>query len=87
MTYRVELVASAERELRALDRTVQQRVARAIDELAAEPRPAGLQSIRGGKDLYRIRVGAWRIVYRIEDAVLVVLVVRIGHRREVYRRR
>jgi mRNA interferase RelE/StbE len=87
MTYRIELAASAERELRAFDGDIRRRVARAIDDLATDPRPAGARALRGGADLYRIRVGAWRVVYRIEDDRLVVFVVRIGHRRDVYRKR
>ena len=87
MTYRVEVAASAERELRSLDADARRRVVRAVDGLAEAPRPSGAQKLRGGTDLYRLRVGDWRIVYRVEDDVLLVLVVRIGHRRDVYRQR
>ncbi len=86
MTYRVELVASAEREPWALDRVTRRRVAEAIDGLGDVPRPPGVRALRGVKDLYRVRVGAWRVIYRIEDEILVVVVIWIGHRRDVYRR-
>lgn len=56
-----------------------------IEGLATEPRPAGVKRLVGPNDLWRVRVGGFRIVYRIEERALLVLVVRIGHRREVYR--
>ena len=62
-----------------------ERIRRAIDALAAMPRPAGVVKMHGSEGYYRLRVGDYRVVYEIEDDVLTVLVVRIGHRREVYR--
>mgnify|MGYP001580816136 FL=1 len=56
-----------------------------MDALAATPRPKGVKKLTGTDDLYRIRVGDYRIVYQIHDDRLIVLVVRIGHRRDVYR--
>lgn len=53
--------------------------------LEANPRPPGAKKLRGESDLWRVRVGDYRILYSIEEARLVVLVVKIGHRREVYR--
>lgn len=64
---------------------MQKRLAAAIDMLAADPRPPGAKRLAGAVDLWRIRVGNHRIVYTIEDDVLVVLVVELGHRRDVYR--
>jgi mRNA interferase RelE/StbE len=83
--YSVEFVPSAARAFRALDRAVQQRLAKRIDALAHEPRPAGVEKLRRTKNRYRVRTGDYRIVYEVEDGLLLVLVVRIGHRREVYR--
>lgn len=57
----------------------------AIDGLAENPRPPGCVKLQGGDELFRVRVGDYRIVYQIQDAVLVVLVVQVGHRREIYR--
>lgn len=85
MTDQVEFTASAERELRALDRDTKQRLTRIIDGLETNPRPSGVRKLRGSQDVYRVRVGPWRVVYRIEDRVLVVVVIRIAHRRDVYR--
>ena len=53
--------------------------------LAANPRPPGVEKLAGPDDFYRIRVGDYRIIYQIQDDVLMILVVKIGHRREVYR--
>ena len=86
MTYRVEFAARAERQFRALSRQLQVRLKPRIDSLAENPRPAGVQKLSGLDDLYRIRVGDYRVVYAIRDDVLLVLVVRVAHRRDVYRR-
>ena len=56
-----------------------------MDGLAKEPRPKGVKKLSGADDLYRIRVGDYRVVYQIRDDRLIVLVVRIGHRKDVYR--
>lgn len=83
-TYTIELIPSAIKTLVAFGRPLQLRLKPAIDALAHEPRPPGAKKLKG--DLrYRIRVGDYRIIYEIRDAILVVLVIKIGHRREVYR--
>ena len=61
------------------------RVARKIDSLAGNPRPLGVEKLRGAQNLWRVRVGDYRIIYTVRDEVLLVLLVRIGNRREVYR--
>lgn len=86
MTYRIELKPSAVRDLKKLPRSVQLRVSSMIDALAADPRPPGTEKLAGGrKELYRARVGDYRILYEVRGKVLLVLVIRIRHRREVYR--
>jgi mRNA interferase RelE/StbE len=62
-----------------------QRLVRRIELLGEDPRPAGCQKLTGGADRYRVRQGQYRIVYEIRDDELVVLVVKLGHRRDVYR--
>jgi mRNA interferase RelE/StbE len=85
-TYTVQLKPAAERDLKKIkDRTVLRRVVGAIDGLATNPRPPKVKALQGDSSILRIRVGDYRILYTIEDAVLLVLVARIGHRREVYR--
>lgn len=85
MAYAVEFSPGAEREFRKLDRETQRRLRPRIDALASEPRPAGAKRLQGRENLWRIRAGDYRIVYEVRDQILVVLVVRIAHRREVYR--
>ena len=87
MTYEIELASAARRQLRRLPPAVQARLRPRIDALADEPRPPGSEKLTAEQDRYRIRVGDYRIIYEIHDRVLLVLVVEVGHRREVYRGR
>jgi mRNA interferase RelE/StbE len=84
-TYRVELARRAVRSLASLPRREQQRVRAAIDLLATEPRPPAASKLAGERHAYRVRVGVYRILYEIFDDRLLVQVVRIGHRRDVYK--
>ena len=86
MPFAVVLKRSAEKEVASLDVRVQGRILEALATLAENPRPPGAQKLRGPYDLWRIRVGDYRILYRVEENVLKVYVVRVSHRREVYRR-
>jgi mRNA interferase RelE/StbE len=85
--YEIRLTRSAERDLRSLPRHAQVRIARAIDRLANTPRPRGatLLADGGSPRIYRIRVGDYRILYEPRDDQLVIVVIAVGHRREVYR--
>jgi mRNA interferase RelE/StbE len=83
--YRVILSNSARKQLAALPRDVQERIAPAITALADEPRPQGSQKLKGPSGEHRIRVGEYRIVDAINDDDLLVGVTRVGHRRDVYR--
>ena len=83
--YAVEFVPSAARELASLDQPMRRRVARRIEQLAEDPRAAGSLKLRGADNVWRSRIGDYRLLYRIEDDRLVVLVIKIGHRRDVYR--
>ena len=84
MPWLIRLEARAERQLASLPDEVRRRIARRIDLLQIEARPRGCQKLAGHADGYRLRVGDYRILYRVEDAALVVLVIRIGHRRDIY---
>jgi len=79
------LTRSAAKEIEALPEKDRRRVVSRIAALADEPRPSGAQRLSGAEQ-YRLRQGDYRILYEIEDWVLLVTVVRVGHRREVYRR-
>ena len=87
MTYRVEVAPAALRQLRKLDRAAQRRVQAAIELLATEPRPSCAKKLVGGGGEWRVRTGDYRVVYEIHDNVLLILVVAIGHRRDIYERR
>ncbi|HYQ73908.1 type II toxin-antitoxin system RelE family toxin [Cellulomonas sp.] len=85
MTYRVDIRPAAVRALRKVDHQDRPRIQAAIALLARDPRPPGARALRG-RDGYRVRVGDYRILYTVDDGVLVVVVVTLGHRREVYQR-
>ena len=85
MTYAVLIKPSARRELEALPDQLLRRTDRVITSLGADPRPRGSIKLRGVADLFRVRVGDYRVVYRVDDVARVVEVTRIGHRRDVYR--
>jgi mRNA interferase RelE/StbE len=82
--YTVELLPRAARELRRLGRPQQRRLARHLRRLEFNPKPPGVLKLQGF-DGYRLRVGVYRIVYRVEHDKVRVLVLRIGHRRDLYR--
>lgn len=84
--YRVLIKQSAAKELENVGRKRdRQRVVQRIQSLSENPRPHGCEKLSGRSDRYRIRQGPYRIVYSIDDDVLTVTVVKIGHRSEVYR--
>lgn len=86
MTYELRLAPAAARQLRKLDPRARRRIQGALELLAADPRPPAATRLVGGAGEWRVRTGPYRIIYEIQDDVLVVLVVRIGHRRDVYER-
>ena len=83
--YRVKWRPRAEASFLSLAKREQEAIARRIDTLAHTPGPRGCVKMSGYEKTYRIRAGHYRIVYEIHDDVLIVLVVRVGHRRDVYR--
>jgi mRNA interferase RelE/StbE len=84
MTYAVFILRRAQKELEDLLREVYGRICQAILGLAADPRPSGCRKL-SGRDGWRIRVGAYRVVYEIDDDARRIAVLHIGHRRDVYR--
>lgn len=87
MAYTVLLKPSADRELSKLPHQAQRRITDKLVELSDNPRPSGVEKLAGGKNEYRVRVGSYRIIYAIEGDRLIVLVLRIADRKDVYRRR
>lgn len=84
MSHTVILVKSAQKQFRALPQETQARVSPALLALEHNPRPAAVKKLKG-RDAWRIRVGDYRVIYDVHDRVLQVLVITIGHRREMYR--
>lgn len=85
--YRVEIARRAVKSIAGLPSKEQNRIRAAIDLLAEEPRPPGCVALMGEESVYRVRVGDYRILYEVIDERLVIQVVRVGHRRDVYRPR
>lgn len=84
MNYKIEFTKGALKQIKKLPEDIKQRIDVKIQELGIEPRPNGVKKLQDD-DLYRIRVSDYRIVYQIYDDVLLVSVVKVKHRREVYR--
>lgn len=87
MKYTVDFKPAAARQIRKLPKATQNQIIKHIEILGENPFPAGVVKLAGEDDLFRIRVGDYRVIYSVENKKLVVLVVSVGHRREVYRRR
>jgi len=85
MPYRIEIPRSAAKELAAISQPHRDLIKTAILDLAGVPRPNGCAKLAGFQDVYRIRVGAYRVIYAVGDQILVVTIVKVGHRREIYR--
>ncbi|HLD22872.1 MAG TPA: type II toxin-antitoxin system RelE/ParE family toxin [Sulfuricurvum sp.] len=83
-SYKIEIKKSAAKEIENLPSIVLKRVVSHIQELGSNPRPIGCKKL-SGDEKYRLRVGDYRILYEIEDAIVTVYVVKVAHRKEVYR--
>jgi mRNA interferase RelE/StbE len=81
----IEITRTAEKQLKGLPREEQRRVARAIVALADQPRPRGSRKLSGYDDVFRIRVGRYRVLYSISDRKLIIIILKLGHRRKIYR--
>ena len=86
MAYSILLAPAAERQLRSFAQAIQKRLVKGMKSLQQDPRPPGVKKLSGEEDLYRVREGDYRIIYSIQDKELIVLVVKIGDRKEVYRK-
>lgn len=84
--YAVDFTAGAAKEIRKLDAGARRRILVSIEELASDPRPTGCKKLAGEQNAWRIRIADYRVLYEIHDDVLTVIVVRVAHRREVYKR-
>jgi mRNA interferase RelE/StbE len=84
-TYQIVFTPVARRQLASLDPPTRRRVAHRIEALGVDPRPPGAEMLKGGQGELRIRIGDWRVIYVVRDEELLVLVIKIGHRRDVCR--
>lgn len=85
MTYQIEIKSKVAKQLKKLPNDLRDRINEKILEIAENPRPSGVVKLEGSNDTYRIRVGSYRVLYDIFDDVLLISVIRVGHRREVYK--
>lgn len=86
ISYEIGFKPAALRQLRKLDLELQGQIVAAIELLASNPRPDGCRKIKGAENLYRIRVkNLYRVVYEVKERQLLITIVKVGHRREVYR--
>ncbi len=84
-SYKIEIKRSAQKEIQAVGtKKDRYRIVKRIKELAADPRPPGVEKL-SGSPCYRVRQGAYRIVYEIQDDVLIIHILKVGHRKDVYR--
>ncbi len=85
MTYEVEITPAAKRQIKKLTKSIQQLIVERLEELVENPRPPGVFKMEGEENLYRVRVGDYRIIYQVQDRMLLIVVVKVGHRGNVYR--
>lgn len=86
MTYKIVTSPVAQKSLKSLPQNMKKRIDAKISALAKNPRPPDAKVLQGKHGLLRVRVGDYRIIYRVEDDRLIILIVKIGHRKDVYRR-
>lgn len=84
-SYEIEITRTAEKQLEKLPRKEQKRVVAAVLRLADEPRPRGSRKLGGHDDVFRIRVGTYRVLYSVSGGQLVIIILKVGHRHDVYR--
>jgi mRNA interferase RelE/StbE len=83
--YNIEVSATAERQMKKLPREDQIRIARAILHLAENPHPPGYRKLTGYEDVFRIRVGMYRVIFSVDPGKIIVIILKVGHRKNVYR--
>ncbi|MBI3307669.1 MAG: type II toxin-antitoxin system RelE/ParE family toxin [Candidatus Omnitrophica bacterium] len=83
-SFKLFFKASAEKELRSIPKPYLGKIIQKIQNLSYQPRPPGIQMLRGDDRYYRLRQGDYRIIYKIDDAGKNITIIKIGHRREVY---
>ena len=85
-SYKIEWKRSASKELRGLPKDVVSRVVQAVEQLSTNPYPAGARKLVGSEHTYRIREGSYRILFTVTSSSLIIEIIRVGHRKDVYDR-
>ena len=85
VVYEIQFLPAAKRQIRKLNKPLQNLIIRKTDQLAVNPRPRSSEKLRGKENIFRLKVGKYRVIYTIKNRELLVLVIKIGHRREIYR--
>jgi mRNA interferase RelE/StbE len=85
MAYKVEITPAAQRIIKKLPKNIQKKLIEIIELLAEDPRPVGVVKLSTTGNLYRVRTGDYRIIYEIQDQILLIVITKVGHRRDVYK--
>lgn len=85
MQYQIQFSAAAAKELKKLPKEVQLRLGKKILLLSDDPRPPGIKALQGQADILRLRIGDYRVIYQVNDENTLIRILKIGHRREIYR--
>lgn len=83
--YKIEISKSAEKTLFKLPKEALKKIVSSIQSLAFDPRPSGSRKLSGQHDTFRIRVGVYRIIYEVHDHLLIIKVLKVGHRKDIYK--
>lgn len=84
--FRIVFKKSISKDIRAIPQRALDRIREAIDVLKTNPRPEGCEKVRGYENIYRIRIGRYRVVYEINKTIRIITIIRIGHRKDVYKK-
>jgi mRNA interferase RelE/StbE len=85
MAYKVEITPAAQPIIKKFPKNIQRKIIETIELLVNEPRPAGVVKLSATENLYRVRIGDYRIIYQIKDRVLLIIITKVGHRTDVYK--
>jgi len=83
--YKIEFLKTAEKKFYRLPKQIQERMAKKLEDLKTDPYPSGVKALKNGQGRLRLRVGDYRIIYRVENDILVILIITVGHRKNIYR--
>lgn len=82
--FQIEYTKGARKDLKKLDQATKERIGAAIDALSLEPHPIGSIKMVGSEALYRIRIGNYRVIYEVQNKILTVFIIKVGHRKDIY---